>query len=310
MNRLNRGCARVLFALCCLAALMGRAAGDPAPGRALLGCWQSEDDPGFRVQFEADRALMAFGGLVQEAHVLDYGAETIRLRCWGRRITWRAVDTGGLLALTTTRGDELLPPHLRLRRLQQPDDELSRQTRPLSLPAAGPVDARRIATIRAQLAKRAIADQEARRPSIMPAEMQRVDRENTRYLKGLVQKIGWIDRERFGSEAATAAFLLVQHSPDLSLMLAVLPHIERAAQKEPRDGEACALLYDRVQVRLGEKQRYGTQLRVSSKGEFQVYPLQDRARVDEFRAAVGLGPLAEYLTKISVGKPVQYLEAD
>ena len=313
MNRRSRGCTGVFLALVYLAAFAraGSAPGAPAPARALLGCWQSEADPSFRILFEKERALLAYGELVQVAHVLDYGEETIRLRCWGRRAVWRAVVTDGRLALSAA-GEELLllPPGATFRRVEQPAEELARQTRPLPLPASHPLDAQRVAAIRAELEKRAVADQEVRHKPVPPGETQRVDGENTRYLRGLLQEVGWIDKERFSNEAATAAFLLVQHSPNLSLMLAALPHVERAAHQARRDGEAFALLYDRVQVRLGEKQRYGTQCRITPNGEFQVYPLQDRARVDEFRAGLGLGPLAGYLANLSAGRPVRFLEAN
>ena len=59
-----------------------------------------------------------------------------------------------------------------------------------------------------------------------------------------------------------------------------------------------ALLYDRVSVYQGRPQRYGTQggmLVIDGVKHHGAQPIEDVAHVDERRAAIGLGPLAEYL---------------
>jgi hypothetical protein len=59
-----------------------------------------------------------------------------------------------------------------------------------------------------------------------------------------------------------------------------------------------ALLEDRVALREGRKQRYGTQLKwdVRTNG-YQLAPLEDPDHVDQRRQAVGLSPLAVYLAQ-------------
>ena len=106
----------------------------------------------------------------------------------------------------------------------------------------------------------------------------KVDAENTRYVKSLVATLGWIDAERFGREAANAAFLIVQHSGDLRLMMAALPEIKKDLKAKRVDPQDYALLFDRIQTSVGEKQRYGTQLGQNEKGELIVFPLEDRKR--------------------------------
>src|SRR5688572_2884971 len=68
--------------------------------------------------------------------------------------------------------------------------------------------------------------QEAIQSSPVIAEMQRIDNENVAYLKILIREHGWPDADRFGAEAASAAFLIVQHSNDTELMSSALPFIE------------------------------------------------------------------------------------
>jgi hypothetical protein len=81
-------------------------------------------------------------------------------------------------------------------------------------------------------------------------------------------------------------------------MLAALPEIEKDVKaKRLDDGFAFASLHDRVQLRLGRRQRYGTQVVNDSAGKFVVFPLEDRARVDSLRHAIRLPSLAEELDK-------------
>ena len=57
-----------------------------------------------------------------------------------------------------------------------------------------------------------------------------------------------------------------------------------------------ALLEDRVAMREGRRQIYGSQLRGTAKsGQYELFPIEDPMHVDERRASVGLPPLAEYL---------------
>ena len=57
---------------------------------------------------------------------------------------------------------------------------------------------------------------------------------------------GWIDAGRFGSAASKAACVIVQHSGDVSMMMAALPEIEKDVKARQLDGQAFALLNDRL----------------------------------------------------------------
>jgi hypothetical protein len=57
-----------------------------------------------------------------------------------------------------------------------------------------------------------------------------------------------------------------------------------------------ALLIDRIEVKAGRPQIYGTQLSLKD-GKLVLDPLSDSAGVDARRRQMGLGPLAEYLRK-------------
>lgn len=162
--------------------------------------------------------------------------------------------------------------------------------RPLELPDPVPLPVERVAEIQAELARRLELDQEVRVPPFDGPRMMRVDADNTAYLKGLVREVGWIDPGRFGDEAADAAFLIVQHSGDLPLMLAALPQLQ-----EQERLQEYALLFDRLQIRQGLPQRFGTQIGWAEDGIKGLLPIETLEEIDAIRAELGLPPLDDYL---------------
>lgn len=124
--------------------------------------------------------------------------------------------------------------------------------------------------------------------------MQQVDIDNTTWLKELVAREGWPTRAKVGAEAANSAFLILQHAVhDPAFQRMMLDTISQAYQRGDVDGQSYALLYDRVTVQSGGKQRYGSQAQIRN-GRVVFDPIEDSAKVDSLRASVGLPPLAEY----------------
>ncbi len=125
--------------------------------------------------------------------------------------------------------------------------------------------------------------------------------ENKEYLERLIQEVGWIDVHRFGSEASGNAIVLAKHSRDLSLIMGILPFLQQDFKGQSEENVMLAILYDGLQINLGRKQRYGTQLGVDSEGNPLVLPLEDPSKVEQFRKEIGLPPLSEYLKLASEG---------
>lgn len=134
--------------------------------------------------------------------------------------------------------------------------------------------------------------------------------DNVPWLKETLREVGWIGADVFGSRTTVHAMMLVQHSGDLPLQLAALPLVE-ADFRGTENAQSYAVLRDRTQVRQGKPQRYGTQVTQDDAGPI-LLPLEDRARVDEFLAELGLPPLADYLGAIEKystdGVPVRFFE--
>ena len=97
-------------------------------------------------------------------------------------------------------------------------------------------------------------------------------------------------------------------------MIAVLPLIEKDARKFPDFAQPYTLLYDRVELDLGQKQRYGTQIHTGATGDPEVLPLEDPAHVDDFLKELKLPPLSEYLATASKylydNKPIKVHQED
>jgi len=122
-----------------------------------------------------------------------------------------------------------------------------------------------------------------------------MDARNLERLTEMVQIYGWPGRSLVGGKASTAAFLVVQHA-EYPIQKKFFPLLKAAADRGELDRRNFVLLEDRILVREGKKQRYGTQLFTNPQtGLLELNPLEDEARVDERRAAVGLEPLATYL---------------
>jgi len=103
-----------------------------------------------------------------------------------------------------------------------------------------------------------------------------------------------VEAARFGPEAAGQALALVNHFDNLRLTLTALP---LARQDAAHGGQAFAVLYDALQLKLGRRQLYGTQMATDAHGDTYVLPLEDPARVDQFLREIGAPPLARTLTE-------------
>lgn len=154
--------------------------------------------------------------------------------------------------------------------------------------------------LRAELLKRMKEDQDVRLSLQSGQDMEKIhrmeaiDKENTAWIKGVIEKDGWPGKSLVGDDGALAVFLLVQHADrDVDFQEQCLDLMKAAAEKGEARKDHVAYLTDRVLVARGKKQLYGTQFIQSGDG-FGPQPIEDEAHVDDRRKALGLPPLAEY----------------
>lgn len=115
-------------------------------------------------------------------------------------------------------------------------------------------------------------------------------------VKAILDKYGWLGANVIGGIGNDALFLVIQHA-DLTTQEKYLPMMREAVKNGNAKASSLALLEDRVALRQGKKQVYGSQVSWNMEtNEYFVLPLIDPDNVDKRRAEVGLPPLASYLS--------------
>ena len=111
----------------------------------------------------------------------------------------------------------------------------------------------------------------------------------------ILDERGWLGPDIVGSQGSSTLFLVIQHS-DHQTQVKYLPMMREAVKTGKASASSLALLEDRVALRNGEMQIYGSQIaRDTETGEYYVLPLIDPDNVNIRRAEVGLGPIEEYI---------------
>ena len=132
------------------------------------------------------------------------------------------------------------------------------------------------------------------------ARLDEVEGANAARLSAWMTACGWPRRSVEGAQAARGAWLVAQgRAEDLPFQRQVVHQLELAVL----DGEAAAMhlaaASDRLAVREGRPQRYGTQLRQVDACTWDYYLLDDRARVEARRKRLGLPSLDAHLDGIN-----------
>lgn len=125
--------------------------------------------------------------------------------------------------------------------------------------------------------------------------MREKDSLNLIVVSRILDERGWLGQDVVGRTGNSTLFLVIQHA-DLPVQEKYLPIMRDAVKKGDARGSDLALLEDRVLMRNGKRQIYGSQIgRFPDTGEYYLSPLEDADNVDKRRAAMGLQPLATYL---------------
>jgi len=156
--------------------------------------------------------------------------------------------------------------------------------------------------LRAELLRRVDVDQAAR-TALDPDAMERADAENLPWLKQVIGDDGWPGRSAVGADGAAAAWLLVQHADrDPAFQRECLGLLTAAADAGEATTAHVAYLTDRVLLAEGRPQEYGTQI-TGQDSQWVPRRLRDPDHVDERRAAMSLGSMAEYLAHFAEQGP-------
>ena len=122
--------------------------------------------------------------------------------------------------------------------------------------------------------------------------------QHTRRMQEIVEEIGWPTIPKVGEHASYMAWLLVQHAYQERLFQKQCLELMKTLPADEVKPSNIAYLEDRVRVSDGRPQLYGTQFHTDEHGRFGPFTIEDPENVDQRRASVGLGTLAEYTQRI------------
>lgn len=143
------------------------------------------------------------------------------------------------------------------------------------------------------------------------ARMEEVDARNRQIVSSLLEK-GW--PEGLSDEANETIWLVIDHA-DLAMQRRFMPLVEEQMRAGRISGVSYATLLDRMLMREGRPQRYGTQTHASTllvvgdpphvERICRLWPVESPERLDSLREAVGLEPIDDYLHAVgeSYGAP-------
>lgn len=134
----------------------------------------------------------------------------------------------------------------------------------------------------------------------LAAKTNQTDSINIIKVTRILDKYGWPDYATVGNKAIMALFLVIQHA-NLTTQEKYLPMLKDAVKEQNLAPADLAILEDRIAIRKGQKQIYGSQLHYDSETKKNIlYPIEDEANVNERRKSVGLEPLENYLKYYSI----------
>ncbi len=119
-----------------------------------------------------------------------------------------------------------------------------------------------------------------------------IDSCNLVLIKSLIAKHGWLGRNVVGNHNQVL-FLVIQHA-DLITQEFYFPLLQESVRKGESSASDEALMHDRILMRQGKKQIYGSQIVFNETGGQEFYPIEDEKNVNLRRTKAGLQSIEEY----------------
>lgn len=123
-------------------------------------------------------------------------------------------------------------------------------------------------------------------------------------IEELIGKYGWLGPRKVGFRGSRAFYLVIQHA-SLPIQEKYLPVMQKAVKEGNASKDDLAFLEDRILIRKGEMQIYGSQMKTDENGVHYPIRLRDPENVDFRRFEVGLEPMSQYLEP-SKWDPIEY----
>lgn len=145
---------------------------------------------------------------------------------------------------------------------------------------------------------------------VIDIKIREIDSVNLIKVEEILDKYGWLGADIVGEQGNITLWLVIQHS-DLAVQEKYLPMMREAVKNGKAPASHLAYLEDRVAIRQGRKQIYGSQIGGDPEtGICYVLPLEDPDNVDKRRTEVGLPPLSEYVIQYQINWDVEQYKKD
>lgn len=125
--------------------------------------------------------------------------------------------------------------------------------------------------------------------------MKKLDASNFSAFEEIIGQYGWLGPSEIGYKNNQYLFLILQHA-DLASQKKYFPLFKKSCEAGKVLAKDLAYLEDRINMREGKMQQYGSQTiidKVSKK--FVIFPIEDVDHEDQRRASVGLESLKSYV---------------
>ena len=110
-------------------------------------------------------------------------------------------------------------------------------------------------------------------------------------IQEILTKYGWLSVNEVGEKGNTVLWAVIQHAA-LPAQEKYYPIMEVAVSEGKASSQYLAYLKDRILMRQGKKQLYGTQYKLNKEtGEMDLWDIEDPENLNKRRETVGLPPL-------------------
>ncbi len=118
---------------------------------------------------------------------------------------------------------------------------------------------------------------------------------NEKKIRAILDKSGWPDKEIIGERGNRTICNVIQHAKN-DIRIKYLPMMKQAVLDQQLNPQLLVRAEDRIATERGDPQIYGGQMKFYPETKsFNVWPVLDPVNIDKRRAAIGLGPIAEFL---------------
>ncbi len=118
---------------------------------------------------------------------------------------------------------------------------------------------------------------------------------NETKVRHLLDTQGWPEIELIGEQGNRTICNVIQHA-DNEVRILYLPMMRKAVADGNLSAQYLVRAEDRIATERGDLQVYGGQMKYNPETKsFNVWPVYDPVNIDKRRAAIGLGPISEFL---------------